>query len=49
MCEDIVIIIFQNIVLLGKHENNFFLFLKNFFWHNHIKKTSKHQKQNLKS
>ena len=39
-----VIVVFQSVFYLEKHVNNIFLFLKNYFWDQHIKMIWKHQK-----
>jgi hypothetical protein len=45
----VVAVVFQNVFYLEMHQNNFFLFLKNYFWYQPIKIIWKHQKYiNLK-
>jgi hypothetical protein len=47
--KSVVAVVFQNVFYLEMHQNNFFLFLKNYFWYQPIKIIWKHQKYiNLK-
>jgi len=45
----VVVVTFQNAFYLEMHQNNFFIFFKNYFWYQRIKMILKHTKKiNLK-
>jgi hypothetical protein len=41
----VVVVAFQSVFYLEMHQNNFFIFFKNYFWYQRIKMILKHTKK----